>query len=90
MTRLRGHFDGKSVVLDEPVPAELRANTPVEILISSERDQALREFEEFSREFWSRALPGGVPAPGRTWRREGLYQRGGRGASRHECAGLCS
>jgi hypothetical protein len=81
MTRLRGHFDGRSVVLDEPVPAELRANTPVEIVISSDRDRALREFEAFSREFWSRPLPGETPSSGRSWRREDLYERGGHGVS---------
>jgi hypothetical protein len=81
MTRLRGHFDGRSVVLDEPAPAELRVNTPVEIVISSDRDQALREFEAFSREFWSRPLPGETPSSGRSWRREDLYERGGQGVS---------
>lgn len=81
MTRLRGHFDGRSVVLDEPLPSDLRANTPVEILISSDRDQALREFEDDSREFWSRPLAGGTPSSGRSWRREDLYERGGRGVS---------
>jgi hypothetical protein len=70
MTRLRGHFDGRSVVLDEPVPADLRANTPVEILISTDRDRALREFETYSREFWSRPLDVEALSPGRSWRRE--------------------
>jgi hypothetical protein len=76
MTRLRGHFDGKYVILDEPAPAELRVNAPVEILISSDRDVALREFEAFSREFWSRPLPGGTPSSGRSWRRKDFYERG--------------
>jgi hypothetical protein len=81
MTRLRGHFDGRSVVLNEPAPADLRVNTPVEILISSDRDQAFREFEAYSREFWSRPLAGGTPSSGRSWRREDLYERGGHGVS---------
>jgi hypothetical protein len=81
MTRLRGHFDGKAVVLDEPAPAELRVNAPVEILITSDRDVALREFEEFSREFWSRPLAGDTPSSGRSWRRQDLYERGEHGLS---------
>jgi hypothetical protein len=81
MTRLRGQFDGKSVVRVEPVLAELRANTSVETLGSSGRDRALREFEDDCREFWSRPLPGGVSASGRAWRREDLYERGGEGAT---------
>jgi hypothetical protein len=81
MTRLRGHFDGRSVILDEPVPAGLRVNAPVEILIPSGRDEALREFEAYSREFWSRPFPGGTPSSGRSWRREDLYERGGHGVS---------
>jgi hypothetical protein len=74
MTRLRGHYDGKTIILDEPIPEALQANTPVEILIHDSRDQALREFEAFSSEFWSRALPGGLQSTGRTWRREDLYE----------------
>ncbi len=74
MTRLRGHFDGRTVVLDEPVPAELRVNAPVEVVISSDRDEALREFEAYSREFWSRPLLGGTPSSGRSWRREDFYE----------------
>jgi hypothetical protein len=81
MTRLRGHFDGKSVILDEPAPAGLRVNAPVEILLSSDRDEALREFEAYSREFWSRPLAGAAPSPGRSWRREDLYEKAILGAS---------
>ena len=81
MTRLRGHFDGRSVVLDEPAPAELRVNAPVEIVIPSDRDRALCEFEAYSHEFWSRPLPSGSPLSGRSWRREDLYERGGQGVS---------
>jgi len=43
MMRLRGHFDGRHVVLDQPVPSELKANTAVEVLVADAREQALRE-----------------------------------------------
>ena len=76
MTRLRGHFDGTSVVLDDPVPEGLRADTPVEVVIPDDRARALREFEAESRAFWSRPLVDGMPSPGRTWRREELHERG--------------
>jgi hypothetical protein len=66
MTRLRGHFDGRSIVLDEPVPVDLRADTPVEILVASDRDQALREFEAYSRDFWSKSLPDGIQPSNRS------------------------
>jgi hypothetical protein len=81
MTRLRGHFDGKIVVLDEPVPAALSPNTYVEVVIPEPRDLALREFESFSREFWARPLPEGVQRSRRSWRREDLYERGGHALS---------
>jgi hypothetical protein len=76
MTRLRGHFDGKTIVLDEPVPPLVPANTFVEIVIPDSRDLALREFENFSQEFWSRQLPAGFEPTPRSWRREDLYERG--------------
>src|SRR5690606_33654872 len=31
ITILKGHFDGKRIILDEPPPADLQANTPVEV-----------------------------------------------------------
>ena len=30
--RLRGHFNGQQIVLDQPVPPELKPNTPVQIM----------------------------------------------------------
>ena len=81
MTRLRAHFDGNSIVLDEPIPEDLRENTPVEVVILDDRARALRDFEAYSAEFWSRAIPGGIPPSGRSWRREDLYERGGRDLS---------
>jgi len=35
MTVLTGHFDGERVVLDEPVPADIRADTPVRVVFES-------------------------------------------------------
>ena len=32
MTIVNGHYDGKRVVLDEPIPADIPADTPVKIL----------------------------------------------------------
>lgn len=37
MTTLKGHFDGKQIILDEPVPPDLAPNTPVKILIETEQ-----------------------------------------------------
>ena len=76
MIRLRGHFDGSKIVLDEPVPRHVGVHTPVEISIPDERELALRERQAFSREFWSRPLPADFQRTGRTWKREELYERG--------------
>jgi hypothetical protein len=43
MVRIRGHFDGNQVVLDEPAPEELKPNTPVEIVVLDMRTKALAE-----------------------------------------------
>lgn len=40
MTTLRAHFDGKQVVLDEPMPAGVAPNTPVLIVVSSSTDHS--------------------------------------------------
>jgi len=32
MTIVNGHYDGKRVVLDEPVPSEIVADTPVQVI----------------------------------------------------------
>jgi hypothetical protein len=78
VTRLRGHVDGRGVVLDESPPAELKPNTPVEILIQQTREQVLREFLDFLEEFWARPLPPNFRPTGRQWRRDDLYERGGK------------
>lgn len=76
MLKLRAHYDGQTVVLDDPPPACLEANTSVEVLIPNPRNRALAEWEAFSREFWARPLPLGSRPISRTWRREDLYERG--------------
>ena len=39
---IRGHFDGKHVVLDEPVPADIPPQTPVKITFDGDpRDGVL-------------------------------------------------
>lgn len=77
MIRLRGHFDGQYVILDQPPPAELRANAPVEVVLLTPREQAWREMEAFLDELWSRPLPPSVQPDGdRGWTREELYDRG--------------
>ena len=78
MLKLRAHFDGRQVVLDEPPPACLQANTPIEVLVPGQREAALAEWEVFSQEFWSRPLPPDFQTVNRTWRREDLYERGKR------------
>ncbi len=81
MIRLRGHFDGARIVLDDPVPDNLRPDTPVEVSVPEQRDLALREWQASSHEFWSRPLPRDFQPAGRTWKREDLHERRGPGLS---------
>ncbi len=74
MTRLRGHFDGRHIVLDEPLPPELRVNTTVEVVIPDAREQALRELETFLDSLW--ATPAPTVGGSRLWTREELHERG--------------
>lgn len=39
MTIINGHFDGKQVVLDEPVPADIPADTAVRVVFENERTE---------------------------------------------------
>jgi hypothetical protein len=77
MKTLRGHFDGRTIVLDEPPPPELTPNTPVEVVIVKGREQLIREFEASVKALWARPLPPSVQPAGRQWRREDLHDRGG-------------
>ncbi|MBI4580768.1 MAG: hypothetical protein HY718_13760 [Planctomycetes bacterium] len=51
---LKGHFDGRQIVLDEPVPKEVSPNTPVDVLIQPAGGGALADIAELAR-------PGGLP-----------------------------
>lgn len=76
MLHIRGHFDGSHVVLDEPIPIQLRPNTQVEVVVFDEREKALAERDAFLKELWSRPIPPGIVRPERRWTREELYERG--------------
>lgn len=79
MKALRGHYDGKAIVLDEPAPPDLAANTPVEVVVLKTREQLLRELQASMKALWERPLPAGFqPAGRRKWKREDLYERGGK------------
>ncbi len=41
MTILKGHYDGKTIVLDEPVPEEISADTPVQILFEGNSGESV-------------------------------------------------
>ena len=75
MIRLRGHYDGQHIVLDQPVPQEIQPNTLVDIVILSDRDQTLRELDQFLTDLWQRPLPFGVPPNSNRWTREELHER---------------
>ena len=77
MLRVRGHFDGSQIVLDEPLPDDLPPDTPVEIAIPDRRELALRQWRAFSSDWWSRPLAADFQPAGRTWKREDLYERRG-------------
>ena len=36
MTIVQGHYDGRQVVLDEPVPPDIRPDTPVQVVFDLE------------------------------------------------------
>ena len=76
MLKLKAHFDGQQVVLDEPAPPELKPNTPVEVVVTDAREKALAERQAFLKEWWSRPPPPGVKLNARSWTREELYERG--------------
>lgn len=74
MIRLRGHYDGRSIVLDEPVPVSLAPGTAAEVTILGDREQALRDWDAFLQDWWRKPLTTPASA-GRTWSREALYER---------------
>lgn len=79
--RLRGHFDGQQVVLDQPAPPELKPNTPVEIVIAETREQVLHDLDDFLKALWARPIPATGQVAVRRWSREDLYERGGKPVS---------
>lgn len=78
MMVLRGRFDGRGIVLDEPPPAELQPDTSVEIVVVESREQALRKFLGFLDELEAQAKDVPPHPTGRGWTREELYERGGK------------
>jgi hypothetical protein len=75
MTRVNGIFDGKVVLLKQPVPAELKPNTAVEVLVPDERDKSIQEMLAFLKELWTRPVPEGVQPVAKRWTREELHDR---------------
>jgi hypothetical protein len=52
---LKGHFDGRRIVLDEPIPADVPCDTPVRVVFETEaRDGVLSRIAKLAR-------PGGLP-----------------------------
>lgn len=56
MTVLKGHYDGQRVVLDEPVPAGVNADTPVKVVFETEEVQTILS------DIAGLALEAGLPA----------------------------
>lgn len=55
MTILNGHVDGKHVLLDEPVPANIPPHTPVRVVFDgTDAKGVLKEIARLAR-------PGGLP-----------------------------
>lgn len=70
MTILNAHFDGKQIVLDDPVPDNLPLNAKVQVVVDSAGpSKALAEIAE-------RAIDAGLPADYSTRFRD--YMRGER------------
>jgi hypothetical protein len=57
MTTLKGHFDGKQIVLDEPVPPGLAPNTPVTVIVGQPSDQEETVLDKIAK----LARPCGLP-----------------------------
>ena len=47
MTIINGHFDGKKIVLDQPVPADIPADTPVRVIF--EQSDVRNLFDEIAK-----------------------------------------
>jgi hypothetical protein len=56
MTIVKGHFDGVRVVLDDPIPPNVSADTPVKVIFADEQaEDVLGEIAKLAR-------PGGLPS----------------------------
>jgi len=75
MIRLRGHYDGQHFVLDEPACLEIRPNTPVDIVILNDREQTLKELDQFLSALWQKPLPSDIVPNSKQWSREELHER---------------
>ena len=49
MTIVNGHFDGKRVVLDEPVPARISTPTPVKVVFEEDGGGLLDDLARLAR-----------------------------------------
>lgn len=56
MVVLNGRFDGHRVVLDDPVPQDIPANTPVKVVFEQEQQS-----ESVLAKLAKLATPGGLP-----------------------------
>lgn len=56
--RLRGHFNGQHIVLDQPAPVDLKRATLVEIVVVESRDAALCELKTLLAALWQRPARG--------------------------------
>ncbi len=61
MTILQAHFDGTSIVLDEP--AELKPNTKVKVLVEGQQTESFQAFDKTSKIFDSfpKPIKTGIP-----------------------------
>jgi hypothetical protein len=75
MARLNGRFDGKVVVLEQPLPAGLKPNTSVDVLVADERENALKDLTDFLTMLWQRPVPPGTQVSPQRWPREELHDR---------------
>ena len=50
MRVIRGHFDGRHVVLDEPAPSELLPQTPVRVVIEDPKKTVLDKLIELAED----------------------------------------
>lgn len=57
MTVLNAHFDGKQIVLDEPMPADVPANSPVQAVVQRKGETETSALDKIT----AMAVEGGLP-----------------------------